>query len=84
MAYPLEGQRPATKDELDGTKNLKDHAMHLGADDSADRYFEQMGVEVNTGRERDLPLELKNITDIHGKPSRSANNIKMPLGMQEN
>ena len=80
-----EGERPITHDEYQGTKNLKDHAMHLGADDSADRYFEQIDVSANTSLTANhmAPEELGK-SDIKGYPNRNANSVKMPMGMQEN
>lgn len=83
MAGYMEGERPITPEEYQGTKGLVEHAMHLGADQTADQYFKNIGQEKNTSKEYDIPLEIKGTTDICNRPSRSANNVKQPWGMQE-
>ena len=84
MAGYSEGERPATADELAGTKNLADHAMHLGADQTADQYFKNIGAEANTSLTAgEIPLQILGTTDIRNRPSRSANDVKQPWGMQE-
>ena len=84
MAGYMEGERPATAEELAGTKNLVDHKLHLGADQTADQYFKNIGHEANTNLGAgEIPLEIRGTTDIRNRPSRSANDVKQPWGMQE-
>lgn len=80
-----DGEHAATPEELAGHSNIDPNtrSMFLGADATADRYFESIGTEANTAKERDLPLQITHTTDIRNIPSRNANSVKMPQGMKE-
>ena len=85
MAQYGEGEKPISDGEYQGTQGLSEgSALHLGADMTADTYFEQIGKSANTSLSAGLgEPEMSGISDIHGKPSRSANSVKMPQGMQD-